>query len=428
MLAGGCVLTRAGKDLAFGKKRQQHVLILASGEKVRHITIRPWLAATALCVAGLLSIGYIGSTAYLILRDDLVGATIARQSRMQTEYEDRIAALRAQVDRVTSKQVLDQQAVERKVEKLLAQQSALTSRHGRMSELLERAEKSGLSKPVIEPSAANAYAPDKKASLSGAVRAIDSALSSPSTGMKGSIGYTSGHEKLSQRNLSLMIASLDKVESEQLSRIASLTSGAASKADAMADIIRRTGIRIDDSVPQDIGGPFVEPVNTSSATFEEQLSNLDSALIRLETVRGAAVSLPFGNPAPGREISSRFGNRIDPFLGRLALHAGIDFVAETGASVQTTGAGTVTSAGFSGGYGNMVEVDHGNGITTRYGHLSEILVKEGDKVALGEVIGKAGSTGRSTGPHVHYEVRLNDNPVDPARFLLAGTELKTYLQ
>lgn len=421
-------MTRAGKNLAFGKKRQQHVLILASGEKVRHITIRPWLAATAFCVAGLLSVGYIGATAYLILRDDLVGATIARQSRMQTEYETRIAALRAQVDRVTSKQVLDQQAVERKVEKLLAQQSALTARHGRMDELLDRAEKSGLSKPVMDPSPANAYAPDKKASLSGASKAIDNALLSPSTGMKGSIGYAVRPERLSERSLSLMIASLNRVESEQLSRIASLTSGAATKADAMAEIIRRTGIRIDDSASSDIGGPFVEPVDARIATFDEQLSNLESALIRLENVRGAAVSLPFGNPAPGREISSRFGNRVDPFLGRLALHSGIDFVAETGASVHTTGAGTVTNASFSGGYGNMVEIDHGNGITTRYGHLSQILVKEGDKVSLGEVIGNAGSTGRSTGPHVHYEVRLNDNPVDPTRFLVAGTELKTYLQ
>ncbi|MGV1869166.1 M23 family metallopeptidase [Agrobacterium rosae] len=421
-------MTEAGKSLAFGKKRQQHVLILASGEKVRYITIRPWLAVTAFCMAGLLSVGYIGSTAYLILRDDLVGATIARQSRIQREYEDRIAALRAQVDRVTSKQLLDQQVVERKVEKLMAQQKDLTSRHGRMSDLLERAEKSGLSGTVDEPRPVNAYSPDKRASLSGASKAIDSVLASSSTGLKGSIGYTSKSEKLSERSLSRMIASLSKVENEQLLRIASLTSGAETKADAMADIIRRTGIKIDDSASQNVGGPFVEPMKASAATFEEQLSNLDTALSRLETVRGAAVSLPFGNPAPGSDVSSRFGNRIDPFLGRLALHAGIDFVAQTGAEVHTTGAGTVISAGFSGGYGNMVEVDHGKGITTRYGHLSQILVKEGDKVALGEVIGKAGSTGRSTGPHVHYEVRLNDNPVDPTRFLVAGTELKTYLQ
>jgi murein DD-endopeptidase MepM/ murein hydrolase activator NlpD len=423
-------LTEAGKNLAFGKKRQQHVLILASGEKVRHITVRPWLAATALCLAGLLSVGYIGSTAYLILRDDLVGATIARQSRIQREYEDRIAALRAQVDRVTSKQLLDQQVVERKVEKLLEQQNALTSRHGRMSELLERAEKSGLSETPVESRPVNAYSADKRASLSGASSAIEHLMAPPSsaTALKGSLGYGTRSDKLSERSLAKMVASLSKVENDQLSRIASLTTGAASKADAMADIIRSTGIKIDDKSSENIGGPFVEPMTASAETFETSLSNLDDALNRLESVRGAAVTLPFGNPAPGREISSRFGNRIDPFLGRLALHAGVDFVAETGADVHTTGAGTVISAGFSGGYGNMVEVDHGKGITTRYGHMSQILVKEGDKVALGDVLGKAGSTGRSTGPHVHYEVRLNDNPVDPMRFLVAGTELKTYLQ
>lgn len=423
-------MTDAGKNLSFGKRRQQHVLILASGEKVRHITIRPWLAATAFCLAGLLSVAYIGSTAYLILRDDLVGATIARQSRIQREYEDRIAALRAQVDRVTSKQLLDQQVVERKVELLLQQQNALTSRHGRMSELMERAEKSGLAEPDVNARPVNAYSPDKRASLSGAANAIDGILSpeSSASAMKGTLPYAAGSDRLSDRNLARMIASLSKVESDQLHRIATLTTGAETKADAMAGIIRRAGIKIEDKAEDNVGGPFVEPLADSEDTFEASLSNLDNALNRLETVRGAAVALPFGNPAPGREISSHFGNRIDPFLGRLALHAGVDFVAETGADVHTTGAGTVISAGISGGYGNMVEIDHGKGITTRYGHLSQILVREGEKVAFGDIVGKAGSTGRSTGPHVHYEVRLNDTPVDPMRFLVAGTELKTYLQ
>jgi murein DD-endopeptidase MepM/ murein hydrolase activator NlpD len=130
----------------------------------------------------------------------------------------------------------------------------------------------------------------------------------------------------------------------------------------------------------------------------------------------------------GRAITSRFGNRMDPFLGRPALHTGIDFRAETGADVKSTGAGKVTVAENSGGYGNMVEIDHGQGVSTRFGHLSAILVKAGDRVEAGDVIGRAGSTGRSTGPHVHYEVRRNDTPVDPMRFLIAGTELKTYLK
>jgi len=193
----------------------------------------------------------------------------------------------------------------------------------------------------------------------------------------------------------------------------------------MADIIRSTGLKIDDKADDAVGGPFVE---ASTNPFQASLADLDSALDRLETVRGTAERLPLGNPAPGRDITSRFGNRMDPFLGRPALHTGIDFRAETGADVRATGAGTVSFAGYSGGYGNMVEVDHGKGVTTRYGHLSQILVRTGEKIELSDVIGKAGSTGRSTGPHVHYEVRLNDEAVDPMRFLVAGTELKTYLQ
>lgn len=107
------------------------------------------------------SLGYLGATGYLILRDDLIGATIARQTRIQNDYEDRIAALRAQVDRVTSRQLLDQQVVEKKVEKLLQQQAALTSRHGRMSELLERAENSGVAtSPTAPSSLSNAMAPE----------------------------------------------------------------------------------------------------------------------------------------------------------------------------------------------------------------------------------------------------------------------------
>jgi murein DD-endopeptidase MepM/ murein hydrolase activator NlpD len=84
-------------------------------------------------------------------------------------------------------------------------------------------------------------------------------------------------------------------------------------------------------------------------------------------------------------------------------------------------------AGNSGGYGNMVEIDHGKGITTRYGHMSAILVKVGDRIETDDIIGRAGSTGRSTGPHIHYEVRRNDQAIDPIRFLTAGSKLKTYL-
>ena len=432
-------MTDTAENRVFGKKREPHVLILARGENVRHMTIRPWMAALAGCTIGLFSLGYLGATGYLILRDDLIGATMARQTRMQNDYEDRIAALRAQVDRVTSRQLLDQQVVEKKVEKLLEQQAALTSRHGRMSELLERAENSGIAAttPAAPSSLSNAMVPEKRADLSGGLSAIEKLMAPKPQAEKAAAadrraayvpesGETPSDR--ADRVFSKVTLSLKDIERQQISRIARLTSDAEDKASAMQDIIRQAGLKIEETGTDDVGGPYAAPLGGETDPFNLSLTSLDNALNRLDVVKESATALPFGNPAPGRAITSRFGNRMDPFLGRPALHTGIDFRAETGADVKSTGAGKVTVAESSGGYGNMVEIDHGQGVSTRFGHLSAILVRAGDRVEAGDVIGRAGSTGRSTGPHVHYEVRRNDTPVDPMRYLIAGAELKTYLK
>jgi murein DD-endopeptidase MepM/ murein hydrolase activator NlpD len=425
----------------FGKRRQSHVLILASGDNLRHMTIRPWMAALALSLAGLFVIGYLAATSYLVIRDDLIGATMARQARIQHDYEDRIAALRAQLDRITSRQLLDQQVVEQKVEKLMEQQNALFSRHGKLGSLLDRAEESGIA-PAAAPGTAEpsplAGQSGRQASLIGGVEAIGSLLGAatpetPQVSMP-ALAYAPLRENLADRAdrvFSKVTLSLKDIEKQQLAKISNLTTGASQTADAIADILRGTGIRIassdQDSARDGIGGPFVEPQATSTA-FDASLDELDAALSRLETVRETARDLPFGNPAPGHYVTSRFGNRIDPFLGRLALHAGIDFQADTGDAVKATGSGKVIAAGPAAGYGNMVEIDHGQGITTRYGHLSRILVALGDSIETGDVVGRAGATGRATGPHVHYEVRRDGNAIDPVHFLNAGMKLTTYLR
>lgn len=418
------------------------------------MTVRPWMAALAVCFICMLSIGYLLATTYLVLRDDLIGATMARQARMQHDYEDRISALRAQVDRVTSRQLLDQQVVEDKVEKLLEQQVALSSRRGKLDSILERAEDSGISATKIPIPAFNPAKGGQRADASGGVSAIERLMGlkqtetadAAKTGAQPALAFagTTGtplRETMSDRAdrlFSKVTLSLKTIEQEQLQRIQNLTVGASETADAIGTILERTGFDIDhdtaglapalpvsDEQASAIGGPFVEPETTS--VFEGSLIELDQALERLEKVRTTARKLPFGNPSPGSDITSRFGNRNDPFLGRLALHAGVDFRASIGTDIRTTGMGTVITAGRNGGYGNMVEVDHGNGLTTRYAHLSEILVNVGDKVAAGAVVGRSGSTGRSTGPHLHYEVRRNGNAVDPMRFLNAGMKLVTYL-
>lgn len=432
-------MTHAQHSRVFGQKKQEHILILASGDRVRHLTIRPWMAALAFCFVGVFAIGYLLATSYLVLRDDLIGATMARQARMQHDYEDRIAALRAQVDRVTSRQLLDQQVVEDKVDKLMEQQLALTSRHGKLGSLLDRAENSGLGGK--ETTTLQSYAPeakDKHASLSGAVQAIENQLAGADepadvTTDNATLADVPAQETVGDRAdrvFSKVTLSLKDIEQKQRNRIAQLTSDAGGAANAISKVLTRFRISVpaehtkqDDSA---VGGPYVEPEGADD--FDSSLSQLDDALTRLETVRSTAESLPFQNPAIGKEITSSFGNRRDPFLGRLALHSGIDFRFAPGEKVRPTAPGKVIAAGWTGGYGNMVEVDHGNGISTRYGHMSDILVKVGDKVDRNVVIGLAGSTGRSTGTHLHYEVRQNGRAVDPIYFMNAGLKLASYMK
>ncbi len=130
--------------------------------------------------------------------------------------------------------------------------------------------------------------------------------------------------------------------------------------------------------------------------------------------------LPTHQPINDHWYSSNFGYRIDPFTGMRTFHEGIDFPATVGTSVTAAASGKVIFAGVHPEYGKMIDLDHGNGLVTRYAHTSKLLVKEGDLVMRGQPIALVGTTGRSTGPHLHYEVRLNGTPQNPARFFKPG--------
>ena len=162
----------------------------------------------------------------------------------------------------------------------------------------------------------------------------------------------------------------------------------------------------------------------NASPFERQVHRVAIARAQADRLMRAMATVPLRHPVTGElDSSSGFGVRIDPFLNRPAMHTGIDFRGNVGEGVRATASGTVTAAGWSGGYGRMVEIDHGNGLSTRYGHLSEIEVKVGQSVKIGQVVGRLGSTGRSTGPHLHYETRIDGEAVDPDRFLRAGVKL-----
>ena len=168
--------------------------------------------------------------------------------------------------------------------------------------------------------------------------------------------------------------------------------------------------------------PVRLPANASN--FDRQLYRIGVARAQVERLNRTLGSVPVRKPVNGDiDLSSGFGIRIDPFIRAPAMHTGLDFRGDMGEPIRVTANGTVTTAGWSGGYGKMVEVDHGNGFATRYGHLSEIDVHVGQTVKIGQTVGKLGSTGRSTGPHLHYETRTTGEAVDPQKFLRAGTRL-----
>ncbi len=378
-------------------------------------------------------IGYLLATSYLVLRDDLIGATTARQARMQQAYEDRISALRAQVDRITSRQLLDQKLMETKVSELLERQNQLSQRHGRLGPLLDRAESEVGAAPDDTPPDRK---PEHRADATGGISQAQS-YSVASLAAKDTRPFSLWStrsdpleaESAADRADKLFVSinkSLKSIESEQLSRITTLADNAYKNADAITQALEAAGLPVDsDFGKSDVGGPLI-PLD-SSMIFDSKVKELDEALDALDHLKKEARQLPLANPAPGRSVTSPFGVRTDPILGTAALHSGMDFRAPMGMPAKVTAPGVVTKAGWNGGYGRMVEVDHGNGFATRYGHLSEIDVAVGQKVDAGTIIGKTGSSGRSTGPHLHYEVRHNGEAIDPLRFLTVGKKVSQYL-
>ncbi|OZB05032.1 MAG: hypothetical protein B7X54_06470 [Idiomarina sp. 34-48-12] len=164
----------------------------------------------------------------------------------------------------------------------------------------------------------------------------------------------------------------------------------------------------------------IEGMMGELASKQKQLALLESVMMSHHI---SAESYIAGRPVDSGWLSSQYGIRKDPFNGRPAMHKGLDFASlEEGAGVYATGAGVVTWAGERSGYGQLIEIDHGGGLKTRYGHSKELLVKEGDVVTRGQKIALLGSTGRSTGPHVHYEVLRNNRQIDPYKYVYRSAD------
>lgn len=396
--SNGYIIAHAGKQLRIGPA----IFWVVVGTVT---ALGAWSAATA---------------TYFTFRDDVLTRLLARQAEMQYSYEDRIAELRARIDRTTSRQLLDQEQFEQKLDQIVQRQAALDQRTAALGALPDSSA-TGSVKPAARSLTERLFGRSKPVPLPE---------HNATPGRQSGLISRSGGKLAKDANVNDTIAnlqsSLDRVEQRQMAMLTSAESSYDARIRRMKGLVSDLGLnlaRLESNTPRrGVGGPYVPvKLNPHAGAFEQQLARVSISRAQVDQLSRTLAQVPYRTPVLGEiELSSGFGVRTDPFLGRPAMHTGLDFRASTGDPVRATADGRVVSAGWAGGYGRMVEIDHGNGLSTRYGHMSRINVKVGEQIHIGQVVGEVGSTGRSTGPHLHYETRIDGEAVDPQRFLRAG--------
>ncbi|MGA8447936.1 MAG: peptidoglycan DD-metalloendopeptidase family protein [Roseiarcus sp.] len=439
-----------------GLPTTHYFLSLSRGDAIRTVMLRPAGLWAIAALTALLIVWASAVSAYIAFHDDLLSAVVTRQAAMESAYESRLAEARARLDEVAGQRALDLKSFARKLSELASRQARLEKRGALVAALAAESEGRNPSAREGQPAQAS------PADALGAIRALGPPLPAegdagaarayaPLPGLSAEPGAMKPHpvdepgETLSARPAPSLTAaaddldaaarsaiidrSLDQMDSGQMKALAAIGRSAERIASRDAAIVARTGLDpaklTAPHAEGGVGGPFIPAeVDPNAPAFDQALTSAARDVAMAERLKALMPFMPVRMPLFGdASISSPFGYRADPFLGRLALHPGVDLVEAWGADIHATGAGRVTHAGPMGGYGIMVEIDHGNGLITRYAHMSKALVEEGQDVVQGAVLGKMGSSGRSTGPHLHYEVRVDGDPVDPERYLRAGADL-----
>lgn len=346
-------------------------------------------------LVGLLMLTNALSAVAFVMSADIARLFGDRNEQVIAAYQDRITHLRIEVDRLHSRSFAQAGDLNLQLQELSAQQELLSEQHQIVRALVGKASALGIeaaalpAPPTLEVS--EARVPTGQSGIDATARAVGAMMEETRVAMT------------------------------------AISSAAADRTEAIVLEFGRIGIPLDlpSGEMAGMGGPLLPPVGdeTVSELIEDANAVLD-ALQRFQAARGAVERAPVHMPIAGNfRQSSGFGNRRDPFSGSRAFHSGLDFAAPTGTMVTSAGAGRVSFAGTKSGYGKTVEITHDNGLMTRYAHLSSILTETGQRVEAGTLIARVGSTGRSTGPHLHFEVRKGGGALDPKAFLDAGKRL-----
>jgi len=453
-------------------------IYIRSNGRVQFFTFGPSLQATLAGLA-LIFLGWVAfATVNVVFKDRIITAKDHRFQEMQTAYENRLADLQISYDELNGALVGAEDRFKATADDLQTKQNTIASFLNRKTAIEASAlpASGAMIAPIQSPPGA-ASMDDGPASDSlevpapGATFGTDTDTGSTLSIMPGPAQpqprtakpahaalFEGAFEKLRQMASALFVRAPKKAgslavayaqhpglrilaeQTRRLSAIGNSESSLMTKAHealsydvlALKDLVRRTGLNPDHfqnrlTANGGVGGPEIPldriQVNgIHDPAFNDTYLKASAVLGQLSDLSFEVRHIPLSVPVEGAGIgrTSGFGARLDPFTGRYAFHPGVDFAGPWGAPVHATATGLVTFAGNRGGYGNMVEIDNGLGIHTRYGHLSSITVRAGMQVERGAAIGRMGSTGRSTGPHVHYEIWYEDQVRNPTNFIEAG--------
>lgn len=407
-----------------------------SGGATRTTSLSMGLVGTLGVLGAALSVWGVAVTSYLAFKDDIVGGMMSRQAAVQHGYEDRIRDLRGQVDMLTSRHLVLQNEMEQRVDQVARRQALLETRQSIVASLNEQvapARSAPRAVPVQSVAPIPPSRPGDTVRLAPPAERHSRLESRPApVELAAARGFSLASAPGRHDTIGRVEHSLARVEQHQQAALQALETRTERRARRIRSVLTELGLgearvaRAPAASTAGTGGPLIPiaPPSPEASAFERQVFRVQSVMREKERLNQIVGQVPLGRPHAGElELSSGFGARLDPFLRSWAMHSGIDFRGATGEPVFASGGGRVSHAGPMGGYGLMVEIDHGNGLSTRYAHLSRIETREGETVRTGHRIGRVGSTGRSTGPHLHYETRINGDAIDPMRFVRAGLRL-----
>ncbi len=386
--------TKALFERAFPERQIYH----RSGGSVRYVSISPWRQAMMAGAATLVVGWCLFATGSVLLRGPAVDGRSVGSDRKLARYERELQQARAQEAFALS--LLEERTAD--FEKNIADfENRMTTLKSLMASLQGK-------------EAVNA----RSLTGEGATVLVDSSIE------EADARQARQDESLAATGAAAGFrARFDRLKSEQVGVLDAAEDEAVARAERLRGVVMLTGVPVTRLLNENpMGGPLIPISQTNQGDeFARRATEVAARLNEAKAFEDLIHTVPLGTPVdtPYRETSG-YGERRDPFNHRLAWHDGVDLAAFNRAPIVATAPGKVVYAGWKQGYGNAVEVDHGSGFRTLYGHMSSVAVKVGTSVAIGQKLGTMGSTGRSTGPHLHYEVYFHGKTYDPIRFLRAG--------